>query len=104
MSKTVCIIGKVQGEQYQDAFSKFSQREVALMEAGYKVVNPMRSVPVGSDPVETLRVFITDLMKCDAVSTLWDWKYGKWSNLLFWLAVRVNLTFISDMNLKNDEI
>jgi hypothetical protein len=73
--KKIYICGKVTGDpNYQEKFIKEENRLYLL---GYEPVNPAAIVSSNTAWSDAMRIVIRDMLVCDGVSLLPDWKKSK---------------------------
>jgi hypothetical protein len=70
------LSGKVSGDPYYAA--KFKSAEHALAKRGHEVVNPCLVVPVNCRSwTEAMRLALREMLVCDGVALLPDWRKSK---------------------------
>lgn len=64
-------------------FPEYSTREKMLLDAGFEVINPLRTEPVGGVPswLAHQRAMLLDLAEADGVATMPRWMYDANSTL-----------------------
>jgi len=92
----VYICGRVSGEEFTEFHKKFWLADIALRKRGYEVVNPVTLCSENdlTDWKECMQLCITELVKCDAVYLLPDWKESKGAKLEVHIAKKLNLKFV----------
>lgn len=71
------ISGKISGLNFQEYRDRFLLAEVKLLAAGHKVINPVNIgmlLPIDTSWHEYMRADIIQLMSCDTIYMLSNWK------------------------------
>ena len=90
--KKIYIAGKITGDLNYKA--KFDGAAALLHELGYNVINPVEicwDIPEDSNWEVYMRRCISELMKCDGVYFLSDWKQSKGARLERMLCVMLDI-------------
>lgn len=95
--KRVYISGKITGLSEEQWIENFNAAEEALLEAGYRVINPTK-VKVDLDYDEYLEIDLLMLRMCDAIYMLDDWKESNGARVERAAAVEYGLTVIDGSN------
>jgi len=90
----IYISGKVTGLNYYKTYKKFKAAERILRNEGFATVNPMRHVPHGTEWSKTMRICITELLKCDNIYMLKDWKDSNGARIELGIAIRLGYNII----------
>lgn len=92
----VYISGKITGIHAR-AKKDFAKAEAALIAKGLTPVNPFKFNHNHDKSWENyMRICIIELMKCDAIYMLPNWRKSKGAIIEFHLAVKLNLMVITD--------
>ncbi|MDD4395332.1 MAG: DUF4406 domain-containing protein [Bacteroidales bacterium] len=91
----IYIIGKVSGEKLGDVFVKFNTVEYNLKRKGYEVVNPLRLCASNWCWEKCMEVCISELLKCDAIYALPDWKESRGAQLEHYIARQLGMQILS---------
>lgn len=73
----VYIAGKVTGEDVKSCREKFLRAEYSLKKKGHSVVNPTKLLPPTANWHDAMRVCIKELVNCDGIYMLEDWRDSK---------------------------
>lgn len=99
MKKKIYIAGKVTGLDIDEVTKKFNYKEYELTAKGYEVVNPMRLNHDHNKEWESyMKVCLAELIKCDAIYLMPDWKESKGAKLEKRIAYELKLDIIYDLN------
>jgi hypothetical protein len=86
----ICISGKITGDPYYAV--KFKSAEYPLTKAGYLAVNPCLAVPANCESwTEAMRLALREMLVCDGVALLPDWKKSKGAKIEERLAREVGI-------------
>jgi hypothetical protein len=86
----IYISGKTTGDPYYAV--KFKSAEYPLTKAGYIVVNPCRVVPANcASWTEAMRLALREMLFCEAVALLYDWKDSRGAKIEARLAREVGI-------------
>lgn len=75
-------------------FTRFFETEKRLIQQGHVVVNPARNTRKDGTWEEYMRDDITDLLTCDAIYMLRQWRHSKGACLEMYIADRINMTIL----------
>lgn len=76
--KKIYIAGKVTGEPIAQCAIKFGEAQKFFQSQGFEVVNPLELVSDWETPWQkAMKMCISELVKCDAIVLLSDWKNSK---------------------------
>ena len=92
----IYIAGKVSGEEENSVFVKFMAAESRLKLDGYEPVNPLRICSKEWSWQECMRHCITQLMTCDAIYMLADYKGSRGARLEHFIALKMGLKIINE--------
>ena len=107
--KTIYVAGKVRGLPFQEVREKFENKTKELRAAGYMVRNPVALVEMynncqeyiggrllndGNSRNETLRFCLKQMLDCDGIYLLPDWKWSEGAKVEKWVAERVGMTIM----------
>lgn len=84
------VIGKVTGIAH-DNFFNFDRARRLLRAAGYEVEIPHDTIPDGTPWSAAMRLSIANMLACDGVATLKDWKDSPGALLEMQIACRVGI-------------
>jgi hypothetical protein len=82
----IYIAGKVTGEDLGKVFVKFNAPEAAMIKRGHEVVNPMRITSQRWSWERCMKVCIDNLLTCNAIYMLNDWKDSRGAKIEHELA------------------
>ena len=85
----IYISGKITGDSNYK--QKFKNAELFLRLAGFEVVNPADQKITGKPWAWYMRKDIAQLMECEAIFLLKDWKKSKGARLEYYIAKKVRL-------------
>jgi hypothetical protein len=90
MTKKIYLSGKITGDPYYAI--KFKSAEYPLTKAGYMVVNPCLVVPANcASWTEAMKLALREMLVCDGVALLPDWKNSKGAKIEERLARNIGL-------------
>lgn len=87
----IYIAGKVTGEPLKECKEKFLKAEFLLKRKGNSVVNPMRLCSVDSNWKAAMKICIKNLIDCDEIYMLTDWKKSKGARIEHFIAIVIGL-------------
>lgn len=94
----VYIAGKVgdvsEPETLRIRQANFQRREKELKRIGYKVVNPMKIVPAGTEWRDAMRICVRALCECDYISLLPDWRQSEGAMIEAHIAERLKMPHV----------
>lgn len=93
--KKVYIVGKVTGEPLQECRKKFAQIELRLKEMGMIPINPMNFVSADTDWNTAMKICIGQLLTCDFIYLLPDWKQSRGARIERILAKLLQIEILS---------
>lgn len=76
----IYISGKISDLSVDEYSKRFIEAEMKLVEFGYQVINPVKigeKLPENSEWSDYMRADIIELMKCDVIYMLSNWKESK---------------------------
>ena len=91
MQKKIYIAGKVSGLAIQDLEAKFNTVEETLTEQGYTVANPIKIVMEGTEWEPAMARCIQELVSCQEIFMLHDWKQSPGARMEHDIAKKLKL-------------
>lgn len=90
----IYIAGKITGEHYEKTFKKFHNAEIYLYSLNYSVINPTKIIDRETDWKEAMRICIRQLVECDVVYALKDWKESEGAKIEIELAKKLGIKIL----------
>ena len=87
----VYIAGKVTGEDVKSCREKFLQAEYCLKKKGHSVVNPTKLLQPTTNWHNAMRICIKELVDCDCIYMLEDWRESRGARLEHLVAKELGL-------------
>lgn len=87
----IFISGKLSGLHYKEAYSNFAIAESKLKQAGHEPVNPLKSISAYTRSQEAKKTRLSQMLQCDGIFLLDDWKKDPDSQFEFETAVKVGM-------------
>jgi len=87
--KKIYICGKVTGDP--NYYKKFLEEEDRLYSLGYYPVNPAAFISANEEWAKAMRTAIREMLLCDGVSLLPDWKKSKGAKIEVQLAKKLGM-------------
>lgn len=100
--KKVYLAGKVTNgdtapqSAYEATYEKFCYYEKLVQSAGFEVVNPVKLVSGHADWSYAMKVCIKNMMECDAIFLLPDYKDSKGARLEYFIANELRYELITE--------
>ncbi|MCX8018914.1 MAG: DUF4406 domain-containing protein [Chitinophagaceae bacterium] len=92
----IYLSGRVTGDAREDVELKFGKAEEQLALKGYEVINPTKRVHADEKWDLAMRQCIADMMQCDALLMLPDWKTSRGATIEHKLAEWLNIPIYYD--------
>ena len=77
-------------------FMKFMTAESRLKMDGWETVNPIRFCASEWPWADCMRRCITNMMECDAIYLLKDWKFSRGARLEHFIALKLGMQIIKE--------
>lgn len=90
MNNKIYIAGRVSGIAYEEAFLNFARAEMYWSCKGYDVVNPTRLCDKSWGWWRCMAVCLWNLLKCDGVYFMANWKYSRGARIEYQVAKLLN--------------
>lgn len=94
MMPKIYIAGKITGEHYEKIYNKFHKAEIYLYSLNYSVINPTKIIDRDTEWKEAMRVCIKQLVDCDVVYALKDWKESEGATIEIELAKKLGIKIL----------
>lgn len=92
----IFVSGKISGEDYYQAYRKFSDAEKHLESLGYKVVNPMVLCKKHWSWIRCMAVCLWHLVGCKGIYQLPDWRSSRGARIEYRIAKLLNKDILRD--------
>jgi hypothetical protein len=89
MGKKVYISGKITGLPFSEALAKFRRAEIYILEQGDEQFNPMLTFYDNWN--EAMVYCIENLLNCDEILMLHDWKDSKGARIEHFIAETIGM-------------
>lgn len=94
--KRIYIAGKVTGIPYQQAKANFQNAKIILEATGWEVINPLEHIEQHEDWDKAMRIAITQMLTCDAIYLLRNYKQSEGAMLEAMIAAKIQMEVIKD--------
>lgn len=94
MKPKIYIAGKISGEHYDKIYNKFNKAECELYSKNYAVINPTKIIAQDTEWQEAMRICIKELVDCDVVYALLDWKDSEGAKIEIELAKKLGIKIL----------
>jgi len=94
--KTAYIVGNTDERPVDNAFVRFTNAKKGLKSMGYHVIDPIKhEFATLNDPLwKRIKKYLANLSKCDTVYLLDNWELSDWSNIEYYIALKLNKTIL----------
>lgn len=92
--KRIYIAGAVTGLDYDDVLAKFEKAEKEMLAKGYFPTSPVRVCKLNWDWLKCMKNCIRELLLCDSIYMLKDWRLSRGAKLEHFIALKLNYEII----------